>query len=239
VDNDFADLEITLANNYPSHVYEVGGIIVFEYPQDARHDFVLVTVSDGDMTSYASFEVEIIPLASTTVPDTVSWIWFLITAILTSIVAALLARRYLGAMKIEDAYVIYKSGKLIDHITRRQSLRVDEDIFSAMLTAIKNYADGSITQDGQERLRTMEFGKKRILIERGEFVFLAIVYTGTKTKRSIESLREVLHRTENRFEDELVGWSGNLETLDGLTDEVREIFGADKDKVISSLEIRE
>ncbi|UCD92094.1 MAG: hypothetical protein JSV43_07655 [Methanobacteriota archaeon] len=239
VDNDFADLEITLANNYPNHVYEVGGIIVFEYPLDATHDFVLVTVSDGEWTSYASFEVEIIPPVSDIVPDTASWIWLLITAILTSIIAALLAKKYLGAMKIEDAYVIYKSGKLIDHITRHESLKVDEDVFSAMLTAIKNYADGSITQDGQERLRTMEFGRKRILIERGEFVYLAVVYTGTETKRNIESLREVLLRTERHYEEELIDWSGNLEDLDGLTDEVRDIFGADKDKVISSLESME
>ncbi len=236
VDNDFNELEITLANGYPNHVYEAGGVIVFEYPLDVSHDFVLVTVWDGEKTSFASFEVEIIPQESPSLPDNVSWIWLIVITLLASVVAFLLARKHLATMKIEDAYVIYRSGKLIDHITRHESLKVDEDIFSAMLTAIKEYADGSLTQDGHARLRTLEFGKKRILIERGKFVYLAIVYTGTETKRTIEVLKDVLTRVESRYQDELVDWSGSLEVLDGLADEVREIFGTDRDKVISSLD---
>ncbi|MFQ5885250.1 MAG: hypothetical protein ACE5IO_09145, partial [Thermoplasmata archaeon] len=236
VDNDFNELEITLANGYPNYVYEVGGVIVFEYPQDATHDFVLVTVWDGEKTSFASFEVEIIPQESPSLPDSESWIWLIVIMLLASVVASLLARKYLATMKIEDAYVIYRSGKLIDHITRHESLRVDEDIFSAMLTAIKEYADGSLTRDGHARLRTLEFGRKRILIERGKFVYLAIVYTGPETKKTIEVLKDVLTRVESRYEDELVDWSGSLEVLDGLADEVREIFGTDRDKVISSLD---
>lgn len=236
VDNSFSELEITLANGYPNYVYHAGGIVVFEYPQGVRRDFVLITVSDGNRTSYASFEVEIIPQDTSSQPDTMSWFWFLLLLLLASIVASLILRKQLTTMRIEDAYVIYGSGKLIDHVTKHDSLKVDEDIFSAMLTAIKDYAEGSLTQRGaQARLRILEFGKKRILIERGRFIYLAVVYTGTETKKDLDVLKDVLERIEDKYQNDLKDWSGSLEELEGLEEEVKEIFGSDKDKVISSM----
>jgi hypothetical protein len=236
VDNNFSELQITLTNGYPSSVFHAGGVAVFNYPQGVRHDFVLVTVTDGELTSYASFEVEIIPKPSSLGADSVLWIWLAIILILATIVAVTIARKLLVTMRIEDAYVIYRSGKLIDHITRHESLKVDEDTFSAMLTAIKDYADGSLTGAGRDHLRTLEFGKKRILIEGGEYVYLAVVYKGTETKKSISLLRDVINRMESRYESELMDWSGSLEELDGLQEEAKEIFGADRDRVVSSMD---
>ncbi|MFQ6061217.1 MAG: hypothetical protein ACE5KV_08020, partial [Thermoplasmata archaeon] len=236
VDNNFSELEITLTNGHPGTMLQAGGIVVFEYSKDIRHDFVLVSVFDGEWTSYASFEVEILPRPASSGMDVVFWVWLATILVLASIIAATLAKKGLATMNIEDAYVIYRSGKLIDHITRRKSLKVDEDIFSAMLTAVKEYADGSLSRAKRNQLRTLEFGKKRILIEEGKFIYLAIVYTGIQKKKNLQLLREVLERVEKRYESVLVDWSGSLEELSGLQEEVKRIFGAEKEKVRSSME---
>jgi hypothetical protein len=225
VDNDFSELNITLTGAYPDYATYAGGFVVFAYEPGIRSDHVLVTVSDGEKSNQTYIEVQIVPADPFTQPDAFVWFWLPVIAILASAIIIALTRKYLVKMRIEEAYVIHESGKLVKHVSRYESLKVDEDIFSGMLTVVREYANQSAGASEDRRLRTLDFGKKKMLITGGEFVYLVVLYKGAETDKTINLLNEVLGRIEKRYGEELSGWSGRSDTVEGIEEELGKIFG--------------
>lgn len=236
VDNNFTDLEISVTSNYPYHITYAGGFLIFEYGEGIKLDTILITADDGFLSNSTAFEIEIVPRPASSQPNEVLWLWLLVIAILISAIILAVTRKHIASMKVQEVYVIHEYGTLLERVARQESIDVDEDIFSGMLTAVREFANQSRSSTDLRRLRTLEFGKKRMLIEGGEFIYLAIVYTGVQTKKTIGISREVLKRIEARYRKELSDWSGWYDKLRGLDEEVKEIFGADRDKVVTSLQ---
>jgi len=139
---------------------------------------------------------------------------------LAAVVAA--AAAYVGydvwvkrAFAIDDIFLISKDGRLMLHNTRRMRADRDEDILSAMLTAILTFLrDFDPEENGG--LRRFEIGGKTALLERGAHVFLAAVYSGRVPRWAGKDLRRFMSNLETRFGPTFAHWTGSPQDLQGL-----------------------
>jgi hypothetical protein len=66
----------------------------------------------------------------------------------------------------------------------------------------------------------MEFGEKRLFLERGEYIYLAVVYTGDANKKMEKKIKGVIDAIETVYKKNLYQWDGNitrLKSIDELT----------------------
>jgi len=139
---------------------------------------------------------------------------------LVAVVAAAVA--YVGydvwvkrAFAIDDIFLISKDGRLMLHNTRRMRADRDEDILSAMLTAILTFLrDFDPEESGG--LRRFDIGGKTALLERGTHVYLAAVYSGRVPRWAGKDLRRFMSNLETRFGPMFARWTGSPQDLQGL-----------------------
>ncbi len=127
---------------------------------------------------------------------------------------ALVSRRLFA---IDDVFLVSRDGRLMSHNTRRLLADRDEDMLSGMLTAISAFVRDS-WRDENGHLRRFDFGGKRTLIERGEHVFLAAVYSGRVPRWASRDLRAFGKDLETRFGPAFAKWDGSPEDLQKLRD---------------------
>ncbi len=116
---------------------------------------------------------------------------------------------------IEDVFLISKEGRLLMHNTRRMRADRDEDILSAMFTAILTFLKDFDREENGD-LRRFEFGKKTALLERGDHAYLAAVYSGRVPRWAGKDLRRFMYDLERRFGETFARWSGDPDDLQGL-----------------------
>lgn len=127
---------------------------------------------------------------------------------------ALVSRRLFA---IDDVFLVSRDGRLMSHNTRRLLADRDEDMLSGMLTAISAFVRDS-WRDENGHLRRFDFGGQRTLIERGEHVFLAAVYSGRVPRWAARDLRAFARDLESRFGPAFAKWDGSPEDLQRLRD---------------------
>src|SRR6266511_265088 len=139
---------------------------------------------------------------------------------LVAVVAA--AAAYVGydvwvkrAFAIDDIFLISKDGRLMLHNTRRMRADRDEDILSAMLTAILTFLRDFDPEENGE-LRRFDIGGKTALLERGAHVYLAAVYSGRVPRWAGKDLRRFMSNLETRFGETFAHWTGSPQDLQGL-----------------------
>ena len=116
---------------------------------------------------------------------------------------------------IDDIFLISKDGRLMLHNTRRMRADRDEDILSAMLTAILTFLrDFDPEESGG--LRRFDIGGKTALLERGAHVYLAAVYSGRVPRWAGKDLRRFMSNLETRFGPTFARWTGSPQDLQGL-----------------------
>jgi len=116
---------------------------------------------------------------------------------------------------IEDLFVIARDGRLMMHNTRRMRADRDEDILSGMLTAILSFVRDADREENGD-LRRYDIGGKTTLLERGEHVYLAAVYSGRAPWWAAKDLRRFVRDLEARMGEAFQDWDGSPEDLQGL-----------------------
>ena len=116
---------------------------------------------------------------------------------------------------VEDVFLVSKEGRLLMHNTRRMRADRDEDILSAMLTAILTFLK-DFDREENAGLRRFEVGGKTALLERGEHAYLAAVYSGRVPRWAGKDLRRFMNDLEARFGERFARWSGDPDDLHGL-----------------------
>jgi len=115
----------------------------------------------------------------------------------------------------EDVFLISREGRLILHNTRRLRADRDEDILAGMLTATVAFIRDSFREENGD-LRSFRFAGKTILVERGEDIYVAAIYSGRVPTWADRDLRAFVRDIEDRFGLDLAVWSGAAEDLPGL-----------------------
>ena len=126
---------------------------------------------------------------------------------------------------IKAVYLVFSDGTLIASKSVSPDQGVDSDLFSATLDVIQNFMRTSFPMFSGKWLRTIEHGDLRILIERGQYTYLALVLTGEESDLLRRQMKDIITAFESRNRTELVNWRGMARDAKG-TDQALETFFA-------------
>ena len=135
------------------------------------------------------------------------------------------ARVIIGPM-IEDVFLMYRDGRLIAHNTRRLRPDVDGDILSGMLTAVTAFVKESFREADTEELNELRYGKTKILIERGEYICLAVVVSGVASPKMREKMKESVRSISQTYADVLENWDGSVSKLKDINQIVEKLIAS-------------
>ena len=119
---------------------------------------------------------------------------------------------------VQDVFVIHSSGILVSHAGRSDAPRPgapDEDVMAGMLTAIMNFARVSFAEASHE-LKGFDLGSKKVVIERGTRIILAVVFLGREPTSIANEMRAFISRAERKFGIALDTWSGSMDEMVGI-----------------------
>lgn len=125
---------------------------------------------------------------------------------------------------VDEVFIIYHDGNLIAHNARRLKPGMDDHIMGSMLVALQHFVKDSFKDESETNLKRMDFGDKKIMVERGDFIFIAAVLNGSRTGPMPNRLQKVLENIDDKYGIELIGWDGDLEKVRGVKDETRPLF---------------
>ena len=117
---------------------------------------------------------------------------------------------------IEDAFLIYKDGRLVDHHTIRLRPEMDRDILGGMLVAIQNFVEDSLMSSTAGSLNELRYGNTKIMIQRGAFLTMALVITGTESKDLWQRMQRMILEIEAKYTKVLSRWDGDQDKLWGV-----------------------
>ena len=227
VDNNITQLNIWLVNCKIEYVIHGTNIIFFAtqpitttaelHVSDGENEVsekILLKVTDDKRTS-RSFYIELLTV-------------ILVVLIMIIGILGFTYRNYKGNYEIVELFLIYSNGVMLVHQSNENINReeTDADIISAMFTAVQDFTRDSFASSASEdenwALKRMEFKNNNILIERGQYLYIAVVFTGKPGKKLKKHLREIRTRIEDNFETILQKWEGDLDQLKGVQDIINE-----------------
>ncbi len=159
-------------------------------------------------------------------------VWVLVVILLITIACMWLfvGRKFYGLgikdkARIDELFLLHRSGELIRHHSRSLRVDVDSDVLSAMLVAVQNFVKESFNFRAGD-LEELKFGDQKIMLIHGEHVILAAVVAGPFPQRLEPGMRAALDGIESRFGSSLEDWSGITEDLPEVDDILSGVFDA-------------
>lgn len=145
--------------------------------------------------------------------------WIYVLAMCLATILAILFF-YFRALKmvVDEVFFIYEDGNLIAHQTRRLKPGMDDQILGSMLVAIQNFVRDSFKDEASTGLNRMDFGEKKVLVEKGDHIYLAVVLHGTREGKVPRRMRATIFQAEADFRDVLNDWDGDLDKFRGIKD---------------------
>jgi hypothetical protein len=116
---------------------------------------------------------------------------------------------------VEDIFLMYRDGRLIQHTTRRLKPDMDFDIMTSMLKAVQDFVKESIGMAEGAELGSMEYGENKILLEKGKYIILAAVIAGAEPDGFRDEMKGAVKNIESEFTSVLPGWDGGASRLAG------------------------
>ncbi len=170
------------------------------------------------MSNEETLEIDI------TIWDKLFWPWPLIPIILILLIIFWYLYK---KIEIEDVFLIYGSGLLIAHKSAGSTderPRMDMDIFSGMLSVIQDFVKDSFQEEENYGIKRLEFGDKRILVEKGKYTFMAVVFNGRVVGPIEKKMESVLKEIETEYDEILDGWDGSIDDMEGVEYYIEELF---------------
>ncbi|MEM4729558.1 MAG: Ig-like domain-containing protein [Thermoplasmata archaeon] len=142
---------------------------------------------------------------------------------------------------VEDIFLMYRDGRLIQHTTRRIKADMDVEVMTSMLKAVQDFVKDSLGMAEGAELGSMEYGENRIILEKGRYVILAAVITGEEPDGFRDEMKSAIRNIEGEFGAVLMTWDGTpaalagarryLTSLGSYTPAPAAAAGAEKDRV--------
>lgn len=126
---------------------------------------------------------------------------------------------------IDDVFIIFEDGCLIAHETRRLKPGMDDEVLGSMFVAIQDFVRDSFKDEEDTSLKGMDFGKKRILVEKGNSIYMAAVLHGKGGLNTGGKMHQVIDGIEEEYGETLSDWDGDLEKLRGVKEKTRSLLG--------------
>lgn len=137
---------------------------------------------------------------------------------LRGVSASELAIREALPFDIQELFLIqHESGLLLSHLSHEEKDNGDSDLISGMLTAIRDFAHDSFGDGSDdESLDEVQYGDERIVIQNGQYVFLAAVTTGVEPEWFRARLRSFVSELHIQHAPALRDYTGDPATLPDL-----------------------
>ncbi|MCB9418597.1 MAG: hypothetical protein H6667_02245 [Ardenticatenaceae bacterium] len=119
---------------------------------------------------------------------------------------------------IRELFLIqHESGLLLAHLSHEEEDDGDSDLISGMLTAIRDFAHDSFGDGSDdESLDEVQYGDERIVIQNGQYVYLAAVTTGIEPEWFRARLRAFVSELHIQHAPALRDYSGDPAALPDL-----------------------
>ncbi len=113
--------------------------------------------------------------------------------------------------QIQEVFLIHKtSGLLIAHVSAHNAENtVNEELISGMLTAIRDFVSEAFQTPQEHDLETIQYGETKIVLEMGQYTYLAVVFTGIEPDDFQERLQKLARQIHNRFHKILRQFDGD------------------------------
>jgi len=118
-------------------------------------------------------------------------------------------------IRILDVFLIYKDGRLLFHLSKKQRLVDQSQQVGAMLTALQGFVKMSLDRDRGGTMDELVSGKLCIVMEYGELANIAVVLEGRGTEELRKCMRNALKEIHKENYAELFAWDGRDQTLGG------------------------
>lgn len=129
---------------------------------------------------------------------------------------------------VEHIFLIHKdTGILLKHLVPEGNEQSEMGEVSGMLTAIQDFVRDSFS-DGKGDLEEVAHGDLRILLENGQFAYLAVVLSGIEPKGYNNLINEVIHEVNIQYESELKKFDGNMTALPNFETQLGRLLSPDK-----------
>ena len=116
---------------------------------------------------------------------------------------------------LEDVFLMYGDGRLIQHSTRRLRADMDVEVMTSMLKAVQDFVKDSIGAAEGAELGAMEYGESKIMLQKGRWVILAAVITGGEPEGFRDEMRAAISNIEGEYRPALEAWDGDTSALAG------------------------
>jgi PKD repeat protein len=228
-----------------ANVTDVVGVdtVILEYTIDNVTRTVLMTL-EGDSIyigqipaqnhtaeiSYRIIAEDLSGHVSTTAPLTISVkyedssLFMLTSAVLLIALLILLIYLFLSRPIVDEVFVMYHDGTLLAHQTRRLKPGMDDEILGGMLIALQNFVRDSFKDENSTVLSRMDFGERKLLVERKDDFFLAVILSGKRAGGAPQRMLKVLDSIEDGYSEVLKEWDGDLEKVRGIREETKPMF---------------
>ncbi len=170
-----------------------------------------------------------------TLVDRPDALWMYLVAIIGAAAGAFLLLYYRSRMVVDDVFIIYQDGNLMAHQTRRLKPGMDDQILGSMLVAIQDFVKDSFKDESSTRLNRMDFGEKKVLVEKGEHIYLAVVLHGKREGRVPQRMKDTISKAERDYLEALQEWDGDLEKVRGIKDETDPLLKPGLKDLVSSI----
>ena len=126
---------------------------------------------------------------------------------------------------VQEVFLIQPhSGLVLASVRRSDTLVLDEDAFSSMLTAIQAFIQDSLGMPADEKLRSAELGDRTLWVINGPQAALACLVIGSPPHEVRDQLMDALETLHARFGDEFERPPEQLTNPDGITALMQEML---------------
>jgi hypothetical protein len=114
--------------------------------------------------------------------------------------------------RITHVFLIHReTGLLLKQVSNSEEAQ-DMDIFSAMLTAIRDFARDTFGSKDED-LEEIQYGAAHILLKNGLYAYLAVVVEGVQPSGFAGLMQQIIHQINLNYGDELRQFSGEMNDL--------------------------
>ena len=220
IDSESAYSDITITASPDPEVFVVGNYLYVEIPEGTSE--ITVTLSAEDSSGAESNEVTFKVVLEKTWAEIIGYPYSLpIVLMAAGIGGYFIARRLPRPYEVEDLFLIHNDGRLISHVTKDEDSVMDKDVVSAMFTAVQEFVRDSF-QAGEVGLKKLEIGDRNVVIEKGDSVYLAMIYSGWPPKTVFDTLAMLLRDVEERYRGKLERWNGTKKVIKGVDEMLQE-----------------
>ncbi|MFQ5553468.1 MAG: hypothetical protein ACE5EW_07115, partial [Thermoplasmata archaeon] len=121
-----------------------------------------------------------------------------------------------GTYAVEDALLFLPDGTMLVHESRNFREELDEELFLTTIQGVQEFLGDAFASKQRVGIKRMDFKDSKVLLERGEYCYLATVVVGNEPELLPLYLLQLLYEAEDRYGDDLTDWQDDPEALEGL-----------------------